>query len=309
MERGPIKSVTVSQLPQRIPGQPGLSSVNRAWSGVVLRRYYNPASEALVPGLEDYWIAIHLGEPIDIDYNLGEGQRTGRAYRGSVTIVPNHAPGLWRLSGSADVLHLYIEASFIARIAEQVFDFDPLRIELIDKLAIPDPLIQHIGLTLLSELETQPDITYSRLYIDSLSCALASHLIRHYSSQQPRHLPFTSTLPHRKLQQSLDYIDEHLAEDISLSTLSALVDLSPYHFARLFRQFTGYSPHQYLLRQRINAAKVFLADRKYTLAEIAYRVGFSSQSHFTTSFSKWVGTTPALYRRTITSPTSATGRP
>lgn len=100
----------------------------------------------------------------------------------------------------------------------------------------------------------------------------------------------------RKVRIVKDYVEAHLHEKISLSTMAGQIRMSPYHFGRLFKQSTGLSPHQYLMEQRILKAKELLADHRLTIAEISQWSGFNSRAHFTTTFRKRVGKTPSEYR-------------
>ena len=80
--------------------------------------------------------------------------------------------------------------------------------------------------------------------------------------------------------------------------LSALVYMSPYHFARLFKRSTGLPPHRFLVRCRIDEARALLAARTASIADISRSVGFRTSSHFTTTFRRITGVTPGAYRRT-----------
>jgi AraC family transcriptional regulator len=95
----------------------------------------------------------------------------------------------------------------------------------------------------------------------------------------------------------VDFIEENLAENISLATLAQLVQLSPYHFCRAFKQSFGVPPHRYHTRRRIDRAKVLLANPGESVTSIGMAIGFSETSSFTAAFRKTSGMTPTDYRR------------
>jgi len=96
-----------------------------------------------------------------------------------------------------------------------------------------------------------------------------------------------------------EYLEEHLAEDVSLATLAALVRLSPYHFSRAFRHSFGTPPHRYHIGQRVEHAKSLLANASRSVTEIGQQLGFSETSAFTATFRKFTGRTPTDFRRTF----------
>jgi AraC-like DNA-binding protein len=99
-----------------------------------------------------------------------------------------------------------------------------------------------------------------------------------------------------RLRRVTEYIDTHLASALPLSKLAVIAGLSRMHFAAQFRMAMGLSPHQFVLRQRVERAKAMLAETKEEIVDIALSVGFQSQAHFTTVFKRFVGETPWRWR-------------
>jgi AraC family transcriptional regulator len=98
-----------------------------------------------------------------------------------------------------------------------------------------------------------------------------------------------------QIRRVCEYIQMHLAADIAVAELASQVNLSPHHFSMLFKQALGVPPHQYVLQARIREAQRQLATERAAISEVALRLGFSDQSHFSRTFRKVTGTTPARY--------------
>lgn len=99
-----------------------------------------------------------------------------------------------------------------------------------------------------------------------------------------------------RLRRSVDYIRNHLDDDLSLKELAGRVQMSTYQFVRMFREGTGVPPHQYILRERVEMAKKLLADRSFAIVDIAAQLRFADQSHFGAVFKRLVGATPSTFR-------------
>ncbi|MGL6343910.1 MAG: helix-turn-helix transcriptional regulator, partial [Waterburya sp.] len=91
-------------------------------------------------------------------------------------------------------------------------------------------------------------------------------------------------------------IQVNLDRDLSLTELAELAQLSSHHFGKLFKQNMGVSPHQYVLKCRIERAKELLINRQISVVEIGQLVGFYDQSHFTNVFRRYTNLTPRQYR-------------
>ncbi|NJK53175.1 MAG: helix-turn-helix domain-containing protein [Leptolyngbyaceae cyanobacterium SU_3_3] len=147
---------------------------------------------------------------------------------------------------------------------------------------------------LLAEL--QQESIGRTLYIESLANILAVHLIRQYTATKSHLTVYEGGLSQRHLSQVLDYIHDHLEQDIKLADLAALLSMSQFHFSHLFKQAIGTTPYQYLLQQRIERAKQLLKDSNLSIMDIAFLCGFNSHSHLSKQFRHLAGITPKAYR-------------
>ncbi|MEM9277223.1 MAG: AraC family transcriptional regulator [Pseudomonadota bacterium] len=107
----------------------------------------------------------------------------------------------------------------------------------------------------------------------------------------------TAILPTWVLDRVTEYIECNLESDVSLSVLAEIAGLSEFHFLRMFTASTGKTPYQFVLTRRFVRARDLLVNSDETIAQIAYQVGFSSQSHLTSMFKKMTGVTPGKFRR------------
>jgi AraC family transcriptional regulator len=156
-----------------------------------------------------------------------------------------------------------------------------------------EPIASPLAATLLQALvhDLQDGSPGGTLAGDSLIVALVVHLWGPGSERRGG-----SGLPAAACKRVLGYIEERLDTPVSLAELAQLARMSVRHFCRAFRASMGCSPHQYLLRQRVERAKLLIATREMALCDIAQAAGFADQSQFTRTFRKQLGITPAGYR-------------
>ena len=141
-------------------------------------------------------------------------------------------------------------------------------------------------------------------YLDALAPAIASHLRAHYSLVE-------EGLSASRLERVIAFIEERLADPISVEDLAATAHLSTFHFSRMFRRSLGASPHDYVTQRRLERAKQLLAGTNLRLAEVVERTGYRTQAHFTRAFHEATNLTPMSYRRAARgqSARSPEGRP
>ena len=158
---------------------------------------------------------------------------------------------------------------------------------------LEDPIVAQMMFNIYQAARS--DDAYSALYRDTMTLALAAHLFRAYGRVEDR----LADRADPRIRRVLDYIEEHLAEPITLDELAAVATMSRYHFAKTFKDHTSLPPHRYVAERRIERAKRLLEGSNLPAAEIAYQVGYSSQSNFTATFRKLTGVTPARYRTAL----------
>jgi AraC family transcriptional regulator len=135
------------------------------------------------------------------------------------------------------------------------------------------------------------------LYAEALSVVLLHELLRQDAGVAPGAPAVQGGLAPWQQRRVTEFIEEHLAEELSLATLAGLARLSPFHFARAFKQALGTPPHRYHTERRIERAKSLLAGDALSVTEIALAVGFGETSSFTAAFRRLTGVTPSGYRR------------
>ncbi|MCW2239990.1 helix-turn-helix transcriptional regulator [Azospirillum canadense] len=135
----------------------------------------------------------------------------------------------------------------------------------------------------------------SLLFLDHVSCALATHIVATYGRLVSSRT--AGTLASWQERRVKEMIAARLDGEIRLADLAAECRLSIGHFVRAFRRTTNTTPHQWLLQRRVEHAKSLMEDRARTLAEIALSCGFADQSHFTRTFTRLAGVPPGVWRQ------------
>ena len=217
-------------------------------------------------------------------------QRRQRVKEGHVSIVSANLPYKATWERQAEMIAVFLEPAFIAHAA---YELNRGVVEIAEQWTARDPLIQQLGLALRTEFQ---EGLPGRIYVESVATVLAAHLLRHYSASGQPVYDLVGELPKQKLRQATEYINDNLEHEVALAKIAEVVEMSPYRFARAFKQSMGLPPHRYLLECRIERAKMLLAETDLSIAEISYRLGFSSQSHFTATFRRLMAVTPKAYR-------------
>jgi AraC family transcriptional regulator len=275
-----------------LPTQP-VTSRRSAWQGIEVQSHRQPPGEMPEHRTDQHIIAVQLRQKsLFCEQWLDGHKRVARLEVDTFTMIPANVTHrcIWNITAAATVLVL--DPQYLAHVVHE--SVHPDRVELLPRFFQFDPVIQQIGGLLARELDT--DLPNSQIYVDGLTTALSAHLLRQYCTVEQRIKDYKNGLSQYRLQQAIDYIQAHLAEDLSLDDIAAQVGMSRYYFCHLFKRSTGMSPYQYVIKCRIDRAKELLLFRQdCSIADVAFQVGFASQSQFTKHFKKWVGTTPKKF--------------
>jgi len=270
------------------------SSTATPWAGGLLeRKIGHPGRESRLTWPSDRIVYVMRGS-LEITDTSIRRQPSYRAALGSITLMPaGHEARDVTWSGPAEVIDLELLPESIRAFAPVDFDAGNLRLTM--QLGIFDPQLASLIDAMDSEIRT--GCGSGRLYGESLSLASLAYVSRRYGAGLPSGSAASHATPGRRhLTKALDFIHANLDREIGLAEIAGVACLSPRQLVRAFRTSLGSSPYQYLLVQRIETAKRCLAAGG-SIGEAITASGFASQSHFTTTFKRLVGSTPGTYRR------------
>ena len=259
--------------------------VTRAWVN-------DPIHDDVAP-MEHHVIAPTLHGDGYSEVRFGTKTIRNPSLTGRVTIAPRGFGGRFHCDGKPTASNIFISKERLQHCADMM-GFGRLP-ELIPTLNSEDPKLFAILALITSEAETCS--AHSRLYIDTLVDLLCFHLLRDHAAFEAPEFDVRSRLLSRQLSRVNDYMHDHLDEAIGLQQLADLLGISRFHLCKAFRKATGFSPHQWLVRMRMQHARELLLDDRMTVTEIALAVGYQTPSSFAQAFRAAVGTSPSEYRQ------------
>jgi AraC family transcriptional regulator len=271
-----------------------LSSRDMGWNGILVEKYQLglTPSEIDIPARSDHFLNLHLGQPVQLTQKHDNRLYKSTVHKGESSFVPAGQPSYWRCHGSdthEPILQIHLQPKLVREIAE-TSELNLDRISLTHSFSKYDPHIMQTAMMLLAELKSGSIM--GELYVESLTQVLVIHLLRHYSTLSQTITSAHHSLTHNRLQQAIDYIHAHLDGDLSLLQIAESINISPSYFASLFKRATGISLHQYVIKQRVERAKLLLTTTDLEIASVAFQVGFSSQSHLNQHCKRLTGMTP-----------------
>jgi AraC family transcriptional regulator len=241
-----------------------------------------------LPPLPDPIFVVHIaGKPHVRTWQQGAWSEMSST-PGCATIVPAGQKTGWLVDGELDVVTLSISATQLksSPVSDQ---FRRMR------FAFSDPLGVALSRQVLSELYAPP-APERDTYVSALVNALKAHILRGSSTANADDIP-TAGFSAYRLHHIMNAVLQHPEGVYTLEEMAADAGVTPSHFCRVFRKATGASPHQYVMKAKLERAQQMLRESRMQLATIAECLGFTSQSHFTRAFRQFSGQTPSDFRR------------
>lgn len=240
---------------------------------------------------ENYTIGVNIGRGHSIEQSIDGHYSKSFVPAGSIGIFPYQLPTKSRWDSTLDHLYIHLKPDFLIRHSQELFSKDKVELMI---ATVEDPLIHQLCLAAKKEL-AHSDGSVSQLYVQSMADALAVHLLKNYSIKPQVSKPHVGGLSPRNLKIVKEYIGDNLEQSVGLDELAQCTGLSRYHFSRAFKTSVGLSPHQYIIKQRVELAKHLLKKGNMPISAIAITCGFTHQSHLTRHFKRSIGCTPKVF--------------
>ncbi len=277
--------------------EPQILAEARAAGGVAFQLRRDPRGVLDVPGLESVLVSIHLGAPAKVACRRGGRNFTGTAVHGDIDIIPTQTPARWEMLDGNDTALLLILPRNMLESAVCETGRDPARVEIRNRFQVRDPELETVCRAVQREMES--GYRSGRLYLDGLALAAASRLLACHSSLAPAETPRIEGLSGSRLKKVLAFIEEQLAEDLSLEQIAGAAGLGTSHLKTQFRKAMGTPVHQYVIQRRVERARTLLMREELSMAAVAQGAGFAHQSHMARHMRRVLGYAPLEMKRLL----------
>lgn len=273
-----------------------LSDANRRYDleGISIRQGIQPAGQfpSWTPSANS--LVLHIARPVTLQCLVNGKPYMRHVIPGDIHILPRDTQLRFEFSGPSELMLLSFDQQSLQTVCHDLGENNSLLLTF--HFSLRDEQISSLVHVLQEELRS--GCVTGEFYVRQLTATLIRYIASRYSNQSVAVAALSSGgLPPIRLRFVLDHIHRHLCTRLPSKDLARLVQMSPQHFANLFRKSTGRAPHEYVVHERIEQAKRLLAESSMPLVDVGFEVGFANQSHFGDSFRQATGTTPKKYRQ------------
>lgn len=274
------------------------SSVDAGWQGTIVEWHRIAPLELPEHYIDGHRLAINIGPPVPYEWKVDNHWHQTTLQPGDFCLQSHGEVNFPRWRDKFEFLAIALPPEFVSRAFQD--SGIPENVGFQTRRGASDAVIADFAQSFQRELTSG---SYGgALYGESMAVAFALHLLECYRDRSQTLRKPPGKLSSQQLKQTIEHVHDCLGEDISLTNLSEQINLSAFHFARLFKNSLGLSPHQYILQNRVERAKKLIAVAAQTnLTDIGIQVGFYDQAHFTKAFKRVVGVTPKGFRKQLAS--------
>jgi AraC family transcriptional regulator len=287
--------ITIDEILHARPQQPVATTRGRGWKGVTvdIHRPYFGCSERYA-GLDHHLIGYCPSGSARLVQTRDGKVHSGVVSAGTSYIMPAGCDSVWE-GDSGHSVRMRVPPALIELAGAQV-GRKSVPVEIRNVFLERDPVIERLAQCLVAEIDMAAHPAQA-LVVDSISAALAAHMLRSYNAFEAPETAPDRPLGKLEVTRLTEFIEDNLDRPICLEDLAAVVNVSRFHFSRLFKRTIGVTAISFVEQCRISRAKALIIDTTLPLAEIALATGFADQSHFTRRFQRHVGCTPAVFAR------------
>jgi len=256
----------------------------------VLAGIYSMTAGVLeVPASSRHRLLLHIGRPVWTACVLDRLVHRQLRHEGDIALLPAGSEAIFERESPSTVLIVKLAPALVQEAALDM-GFDRRSLMLEPERQLRDGQVEHIGWALKAELEIgQPN---GRPHLEGLGLALSARRVSRYAIRRSGPTP-RLTLPTGRMRRVTDYIEANLDGDLSLRLLAQIAGLSLSHFKTLFRHTAGVPLHQYVIRRRVERARLLLARGDLPISRVALAAGFTHQSHMARHVRRLLGVVPS----------------
>jgi AraC family transcriptional regulator len=263
--------------------------------GGALARVAQPGGDYADPPTPDVVLGCLQGRPITADVDLGAGPFRGRFREGDLFLTPPYTATRYRSDGDCAALVLSVPLAHVRTLLPEHEAAERGDFGVLHEGPLRDPFLSALIDRLWSEVRAGTE--QSALFTEGAVATLFGALAGLAERGARRAGPARGGLAPGALRRATERLATSLAGNVTLAELAADAGLSPFHFARAFKQSTGVPPHRYQLRLRIDVAKRLLETTDRPITAIALEVGYESSQALARLFRRECGTSPGEWRR------------
>jgi AraC family transcriptional regulator len=282
-----LSAINRSLIPSA-PEQSVISSSGNRWDGIKIENQLLQPMQMTSHVTLGHRLVINIGNAVQYEYRTGNKWISTITQPGNISLIEAGTENEVRWTDEPlHMLAIELNPAFTEEFAGMG------KLSFREQRAIEDNMLYQLSVSLNEELQ-YGDFA-GKLYGESVAIGFAIHIGTKYMDAAKQLFAPKGKLSAKQLKLILEYFKMHTTENVGLGEMSSMLCMSPFHFSRVFKNTTDMSPHQYMLRLKVERAIQLIVKKDASLTDIALSMGFNDQSHFIRVFKKITGRLPKTF--------------